>query len=113
MKRRSPFWLIVVALASFGLPILLLAYVSITSSSRALGDAIVAQNLETARWAASQVESSLQSSLEIMRALAARPEIVEAVEAHDTDLLAGSLATVIQNSQRFDRAFITDTAGTL
>ncbi len=113
MKRRSPIRLIVAVMASFGLPILLLGYVSIKSSSRALREAIVAQNLETARWAATQVESSLDSSIEIMRSLASRVETVQAVRTRDAAAVARALAPAIQNSQRFDRAFVTDPAGTL
>jgi C4-dicarboxylate-specific signal transduction histidine kinase len=118
-KLRATRWLTgsllgwaVLAVAAL-LPIVLLSLYSLQLTSSSVRRMVQANNQSAALITAQLVSHDLEASVQLARAFAALPELVEAVERHDEEAVRARLQALVQSSPRVDRAFVTDPQGLL
>jgi signal transduction histidine kinase len=101
------------------LPIGLLGVYALRLTSQSARHLVAAHNLLAAMMTAELVSRELEHSINLARAFAALPGMVEAVELRDQDAaraeeeVRARLQTVVQAYPRVDRAFVTDPDGVL
>jgi signal transduction histidine kinase len=101
------------------LPIGLLSLYAFRLTSQSVRDLVQANNLSAATITAELVSRDLEHSINLARAFAALPGMVEAVELHDRDAaradeeIRARLRTLVQSYPHVDRAFVTDPHGVL
>jgi signal transduction histidine kinase len=101
------------------LPIGLLSVYAFRLTSQAVRALVEANNLSAATITAELVSRDLEHSLNLARAFAALPGMVESVELRERDAaraeaeVRAHLRTLVQSYPRVDRAFVTDPNGVL
>ena len=101
------------------LPIGLLSWYAVRLTSQAVRDLVQANNLSAATMTAELVSQDLEHSINLARAFAAMPGMLEAVQLRAQDAaraeeeVRGRLQTLAQSYLRVDRAFVTDPQGVL
>src|SRR5919198_1963636 len=101
------------------LPIGLLSWYAFRLTSQSARELVGANNLAAATITAELVSRELEHSIDLARAFAALPGMVEAVRLRDTEAaraeeeVRARLRTLVQSYPRVDRAFVTDPNGLL
>jgi signal transduction histidine kinase len=101
------------------LPIGLLSLYAFRLTSQSVRELVESNNLSAATITAELVSRELEHSINLARAFAALPGMVEAVDLRDTDAawaeeeVRARLRTLVQSYPRVDRAFVTDPHGLL
>ena len=101
------------------LPIGLLSWYAWRLTSHAVRHLVAANNLSAATMTAEWLSRDLEHSINLARAFAALPDMLEAVELRETDAaraeeeVRARLRAVVQAYPRVDRAFVTDPHGVL
>jgi hypothetical protein len=101
------------------LPIGLLSWYAWRLTSHAVRHLVAANNLSAATMTAEWLSRDLEHSINLARAFAALPDMLEAVELRETDAaraeeeVRARLRAVVQAYPRVDRAFVTDPLGVL
>ena len=101
------------------LPIGLLSWYAFRLASQSARELVGANNLSAATITAELVSRELEHSIDLARAFAALPGMVEAVGLRDTEAaraeeeVRARLRTLVQSYPRVDRAFVTDPHGLL
>jgi signal transduction histidine kinase len=101
------------------LPIGLLSWYAWRLTSHAVRHLVAANNLSAATMTAEWLSRDLEHSINLARAFAALPDMLEAVELRETDAaraeeeVRARLRVVVQAYPRVDRAFVTDPLGVL
>jgi signal transduction histidine kinase len=101
------------------LPIGLLSWYAFRLTSQAMRDLVAANNLSATTMTAELVSRDLEHSINLARAFAALPGMLEAVDLREQDVARAEvevrvrLQTMVQSYPRIDRAFVTDPQGVL
>jgi len=95
------------------LPIGLLSLYAYRITSQSVRDLVQANNVSAGTIAAELVGHDLEQNINLARAIAALPGMIEAVESRDEEAVRAHLRAVVESYQLLDRAFVTDPTGVL
>ncbi|MEX2382079.1 MAG: ATP-binding protein [Opitutales bacterium] len=111
VQRAAGTWVFLVFLAL--LPIGLLSLLAFRTATQSVRELVQANNLSAAMVAADLVGEDLQRSLRLNRSLAESSDFIQAVERRSEEEVRTRLRSVLLLYPLMDRAFVTDSEGTL